>query len=877
MRAEWPLVGRAGELRRLQRIERGRSGGVVIAGPSGVGKTRLASEYLAVLESEGAAVVRVSATQAAARLPLGAFSPMLPGDHADRPDPSINRTDLLRRCAATLVEVAAGRSLVLFVDDAHLLDDASATLVHQMAVNRSAFVVATISSAEAAPDPVVAFWRADDVERVEIAGLTIESVEQLLHQVLGGAVDRAAAHRLVIHSQGNALFLRELVLGAVEDGTLRNDLGIWRLQGRLRPSTRLTELVEARLRVVPGDERHLLEILAFGEPLGSAELLTLGGAPVADQLERQGLLVSRTNGRRLEVRLSHAVYGDVLRARTPALRTREFARLLAEAVEGTGGRRRDDTLRVATWRLDAGGGNPDRMLAAARIASSRYDFALAERLADAALDAGAGFEARLLIARLAGLQGRSHEVEAQHAALMAEAATDRERALVAIARLDNLVFHLGRIERGLELMNEAMAQVQDPAWRDELTAKLSSVLAGTHGPAAAAGVAEPLLARESGRALAWSAIIASWALGRMGRLAAAGDAARRGHAAHLALDEPIDWHPWMHLFFASETLMLHGDFVAGGALALEQYEQAVVEHSPEAQAWFAWLLSKHALDRGFPQTAAVRARESAALFRQLSQPQFQQYPLVCAALALALAGRPAEAEEALKEWEGLGLPASFFNYADDQQARAWTAVAAGETRRAQEILREAADRAEAIGDLIGEAALLHSLARLGGAGAVADRLDKVAAAVEGELTRARAAHGRALASGDAEGLEAAATTFERLGAGLLGAEAAAHASVAWRRAGDPRRAVKAELRANTLAGSCGQPVTPALQAVRERTRLTAAERTVAGMAAAGRSNKEIAAELELSVRTVENHLQRTYEKLGISSRAELQSGLDGAG
>ncbi len=62
-----------------------------------------------------------------------------------------------------------------------------------------------------------------------------------------------------------------------------------------------------------------------------------------------------------------------------------------------------------------------------------------------------------------------------------------------------------------------------------------------------------------------------------------------------------------------------------------------------------------------------------------------------------------------------------------------------------------------------------------------------------------------------------------------------------------------------------------------RTRLTAAERTVAGMAAAGRSNKEIAAELELSVRTVENHLQRTYEKLGISSRAELQSGLDGAG
>ena len=126
MRAEWPLVGRAGELRRMQRIERGQSGGVVIAGPSGVGKTRLASEYLALLEAEGAAVVRISATQAAARLPLGALAPMLPADHQDRADPSINRTDLLRRCAATVVEVAAGRPLVLFVDDAHWLDDASA-------------------------------------------------------------------------------------------------------------------------------------------------------------------------------------------------------------------------------------------------------------------------------------------------------------------------------------------------------------------------------------------------------------------------------------------------------------------------------------------------------------------------------------------------------------------------------------------------------------------------------------------------------------------------------------------------------------------------------------------------------------------------------
>ena len=45
---------------------------------------------------------------------------------------------------------------------------------------------------------------ADEVEGVYIAGLTIDGVYQLLHLVLGGAVDRAAAHRLVIQSQGSA-------------------------------------------------------------------------------------------------------------------------------------------------------------------------------------------------------------------------------------------------------------------------------------------------------------------------------------------------------------------------------------------------------------------------------------------------------------------------------------------------------------------------------------------------------------------------------------------------------------------------------------------------------------------------------------------------
>jgi DNA-binding CsgD family transcriptional regulator len=56
--------------------------------------------------------------------------------------------------------------------------------------------------------------------------------------------------------------------------------------------------------------------------------------------------------------------------------------------------------------------------------------------------------------------------------------------------------------------------------------------------------------------------------------------------------------------------------------------------------------------------------------------------------------------------------------------------------------------------------------------------------------------------------------------------------------------------------------------------LTEAELRVAQLAAAGRSNQELAAELFMSVRTAEAHLTRVYRKLGIRSRAQLARALD---
>jgi DNA-binding CsgD family transcriptional regulator len=146
--------------------------------------------------------------------------------------------------------------------------------------------------------------------------------------------------------------------------------------------------------------------------------------------------------------------------------------------------------------------------------------------------------------------------------------------------------------------------------------------------------------------------------------------------------------------------------------------------------------------------------------------------------------------------------------------------------------------------------------------------------IEGPLTAARGAHAEALSAGDPDRLSKVADAFEALGADLLAAEAAADSAVAWRRRKEPQPAATAELRAKGLAARCRGAATPALRGLASRPTLTRSEREAAFLAAAGRSNKEIAEQLVISVRTVEGRLQRVYEKLGVTGRSELTSTLE---
>ena len=230
---------------------------------------------------------------------------------------AISREDLgalIGRYAQVLVEQARGRPLLVFVDDAHLLNNGSAILLHQMALTEVATVLATVRAGEVLPDPVLSLWKDGPAERIEIGVLDDATIEELLASALEGPVDAAAVRALAGRSRGNPMFLRELVNGALETGALVATGGLWRLEGALSPTVRLVELVALRLGNLSQSERSALELLALGEPLGPVELSRLTNQAAVDALEEKELVISSTHGVRVEIRLAHPVYGDVMRA-----------------------------------------------------------------------------------------------------------------------------------------------------------------------------------------------------------------------------------------------------------------------------------------------------------------------------------------------------------------------------------------------------------------------------------------------------------------------------------------------------------------------------------------------------------------------------------
>ncbi|HEY3907685.1 MAG TPA: LuxR C-terminal-related transcriptional regulator [Streptosporangiaceae bacterium] len=176
---------------------------------------------------------------------------------------------------------------------------------------------------------------------------------------------------------------------------------------------------------------------------------------------------------------------------------------------------------------------------------------------------------------------------------------------------------------------------------------------------------------------------------------------------------------------------------------------------------------------------------------------------------------------------------------------------------------------------VAESWLLHDLMRICRQD-TSVRLGELAELCDSPLVAARARHAVAVRTRDPAELDRVADDFEALGAMLLAAEAATNSGEAFSQKGDQRKSAAASRRSSELIERCEDAATPGLIRTGSAVPLSGREREIAMLAAAGLASKDIADRLFLSVRTVNNHLQHVYTKLGVSSRAGLAEALGGS-
>ncbi|MFC5753970.1 LuxR C-terminal-related transcriptional regulator [Actinomadura rugatobispora] len=848
----WPFVGRAAEVAAVRSalLDSTRSG-VVVVGDAGVGKSWLAAKVADDLDPGRNLVVRAKGTQAAARIPYGALAHLLPAGPVRGGEPRLAAPE-------------AGRRLVVAVDDAHSLDPASAELIADLLERGAARLLATARTGARAPSPLAPFWGADPdeaerrVHRLELGPLGHAQTAQLLEAAVGGQVEDAGSRRLWRVTRGNPLFLRELVLA----GMLEESGGVWRCAPGPTLTPRLRELIEARIGGVDERERLALEYLALGEPLDEALLHDLTDAAAVGRLTGRDLVMAAG----AELRLVHPLYGEAVRAGMGPLATRTRLRRLADAVDGAGLRRRQDVLRLATWRLDSGGGtDPDLLLRAARIAWSGLAMEPAARLAAAALEAylarperrpGSAGEAAALLATVLHFADRDGEAETALGEVAGRLLDDRERGLHAGALGLVLAWGLARDGDARAVLAEAAATIGDPAWRRHVLALGAWIdlsagrVADARGAVERSRELEPAPAPFAAETGAAEALIGAYG----------GDHARAVAIAAASMDERARWRdevPIVMPVLAQARTVAHlfagevGEGLAATAAGLDLVEEFGRWNRVEA-SFCGWRAHLHRL-RGDLAEAVRWARDGAARIGGRSA-MFAGLCFGELASAEAQRGRAGEAEEALRRAEDLARPAWHGVEFSLALARPWVLAARGQTGEAVSAALAAADDAEARG-LRGYAMFaLHDTVRLGAADRAAARLTALASQMDGPLAPLCAHHATAAAARDAKALATASESFEALGMLLYAAEAAAQGSAA--------------ARARTLAERCGNPLTPALTSL-AAPQLTSRQREIARLAAQGLSNREIADRLSISIRTVGNHLVMIYERLGTSDRESL--------
>lgn len=866
----WPFTGRAAALATGRgALDAGR--GVIVFGDGGVGKSRLAAELVGGLAAPGP-WVHVGASRSSASTALGAWAHLLPSGWAADPH------DVASWQAVAEHLGAAGRPQVL-VEDAQWLDPASAALLHHLVATGGALAVVTSRRDLVAPQPITALWKDGHLERLDLEPFTVDEVGAMVEAELGAPVEPRTVARLHQRTGGNALLVREVVDDARRGGGLRLAHGAWLEETSTPPSPRLVDLLADRVDDLADDERAGAELVAVAGTIAAELLARALSSAVVQQLVERGIVRIERDGLVRTASAADPLMAEVLVERMGAARRSAVLAQLVELHDTAEVLDDAESLRVLAWRLELGLPiEREHALVGVDLAIARSDFALAEQLAAHAIDGGAGPEATIRLGEALMLQRRRPAAEAVLAPLADHLADldDQLRFRYASARALSLGRELGRLDDAIDVLEATIPTMADDRWRWELEAHLTFLLADCGRMAAARPLAEARLANvevdapSALTAFVPSALIRTFSGRCHDTLALCEAMMPVAFAAVDARPEALGW------VAAAQMLATYVDGDLPAAEELCRAFEALVADDPDPtlRAGILMSLGLALAEQGRSASALRLLQQAAALHEVDDRRGYQAWTFAITARAHAERGELAEARAALEAARRHTWPGGQAFDGDISKAAMWVAMLEGDRRAATAVLEEALawTTAEGIGTI--EIALRHEAVRVGLP--AAPHVAPMVALVAGEQSRwgrVKASYVAALVAEDAVALVQAGRSFEALGIHLQAAEAFAQGATAHRRAGAMGSAVQARALAEEALARCEGAVTPGARLDDELVGLTQREAEVAALAAAGRSNQEIGAELGISVRTAETHLQRAFAKLGVHRRSELAASL----
>ncbi len=855
---------------------------VFVLGDSGSGKSTLVEAVVAEFGPE-VTPVRIHGSASLAGVPYGVLGPFIVGLPVHE---ATSQLAVLRTLWTHLEKErqATQRPLLLVVDDAHDLDDATAGILAELAAAGWARLIVGAAARPGLPEPLLQLWFEGIAERLDLRPLTLAQTTQLLEAELGDQILPAVAEILWEASDGNPLLLSGLVDDARHDGTLSRNNGVWLFTRHLNShGDRLTDVVRRQLLRRSQDERQALNLVALAEPVGRDLIEAVVGEDViASLIDHE--LIRVTAAARPELRLWHAVYGDTLRNLISPARSLQLRQSLLRLMDGEPASA-EGLLRQVSWSMECGVEIDDRQLLRAAVLASRlYEDDLARSAAQQVKDPGLQMAARTVIAR-------THYNNSEYAAALGILEADFGKgddvaglltgSLLWAAVLSALGYGPAEIMTRAEALPAAADRLagehpEDAAGiRAATTERMATIesmvfaLAGEdpgRGRSAPAGAARRAAANNLEAAFrlcleAEKQLVHGQPVGAYGTMARALEAAGAEHDELYFLTDFLvvrsataaiqagDWE-------AAETLL--SGFTAGTGPSLISFGGAA--HAAHGIILLYQGRAGQALDTLGGALESLRVTDPHQLFG------------LTAAMAFAAAAEVGAKDKAplfLADYDAAPPAPSRYLRALSRMAVVYGKARLGSYPGATTELRELG-RPEADADTAGLEldSLVFRLA-LGDPDA-APRLLELKDRLEGRRAAAICAYARALITDGPHDFLAAAKDCEEAelwGFAALAYDAASHA---FRAAGDTLR----ERMANSQRKRCldradSAPGEDAAAADDALGILTRRERDIVALAVRGLSDREIAAELQVSVRTVEGHLYRSYAKLNVKGREQL--------